>query len=403
MSAAVLERPALEVADVIRHYGDGFLDRYGSRLSAVQRQALRDLARCRTAELGGHVEHCLDCGRERIAYNSCRNRHCPKCQALARACWLERQAQYLLPVEYHHVVFTLPAQLGAVALANPAVVYDLLMRSAAATLREVAANPKRLGAAVGVLMVLHTWGQNLHHHPHVHCVVTGGGLSCDANGAIDVSPRWRACRPGFFLPVRVLSRVFRGKFLAGLRAASDAGQFTLPEALAAPSARAAWYAALYAREWVVYAKPPFGGPERVLKYLARYTHRVAISNARLRDVRDGRVTFRYQDYADARRHKTMTLAADEFLRRFVQHVLPRSFVKVRHYGLLANAQRAARLAVCRRLLLVANVAAALPSAATAPIAPAQPRCCPHCGGTRLVYRALPPGAPTAPAAAADSS
>jgi hypothetical protein len=403
MSAAVLERPALEVADVIRQYGDGFLDRYGSRLSAVQRRALRDLARCRTAALGGHVEHCLDCGRERIAYNSCRNRHCPKCQALARACWLERQAQYLLPVEYHHVVFTLPAQLGAVALANPAVVYDLLMRSAAATLREVAANPKRLGAAVGVLMVLHTWGQNLHHHPHVHCVVTGGGLSCDENGDIDGSPRWRACRPGFFLPVRVLSRVFRGKFLAGLRAASDAGQFTLPEALAAPSARAAWYAALYAREWVVYAKPPFGGPERVLKYLARYTHRVAISNARLRDVRDGRVTFRYQDYADARRHKTMTLAADEFLRRFVQHVLPRSFVKVRHYGLLANAQRAARLAVCRRLLLVANVAAALPSAATAPIAPAQPRCCPHCGGTRLVYRARPPGAPTAPAAAADSS
>jgi hypothetical protein len=403
MSAAVLERPALEVADVIRHYGDGFLDRYGSRLSAVQRQALRDLARCRTAELGGHVEHCLDCGQERVAYNSCRNRHCPKCQALARARWLQQQAQHLLPVEYHHVVFTLPAQLGEVALANPAVVYDLLMRSAAATLREVAANPKRLGAAVGVLMVLHTWGQNLHHHPHVHCVVTGGGLSCDENGAIDGSPRWRACRPGFFLPVRVLSRVFRGKFLAGLRAASDAGQFTLPEALAAPAARAAWYAALYAREWVVYAKPPFGGPERVLKYLARYTHRVAISNARLRDVRDGRVTFRYQDYADARRHKTMTLAADEFLRRFVQHVLPRSFVKVRHYGLLANAQRAARLAVCRRLLLVANVAAALPSAATAPLAPAQPRCCPHCGGTRLVYRALPPGAPTAPAAAADSS
>jgi hypothetical protein len=403
MSAAVLERPALEVADVIRHYADGFLDRYGSRLSAMQRQALRDLARCRTAALGGHVEHCLDCGQERIAYNSCRNRHCPKCQALARARWLQQQAQHLLPVEYHHVVFTLPAQLGAVALANPAVVYDLLMRSAAATLREVAANPKRLGAAVGVLMVLHTWGQDLHHHPHVHGVVTGGGLSCNERGDLDVSPRWRACRPGFFLPVRVLSRVFRGKFLAGLRAASDAGQFTFPEALAAPSARAAWYTALYAREWVVYAKPPFGGPERVLKYLARYTHRVAISNARLRDVRDGRVTFRYQDYADARRHKTMTLAADEFLRRFVQHVLPRSFVKVRHYGLLANAQRAARLAVCRRLLLVANVAAALPSAATAPIAPAQPRCCPHCGGTRLVYRALPPGAPTAPAAAADSS
>jgi hypothetical protein len=260
-----------------------------------------------------------------------------------------------------------------------------------------------LGAAVGVLLVLHTWGQNLHHHPHVHCVVTGGGLSCNEKGDIDVTPRWVACRPGFFLPVRVLSRVFRGKFLAGLRAASDAGKLGLPAALAEPAARAAWYAALYAGEWVVYAKRPFGGPERVLKYLARYTHRVAISNARLLDLRDDRVTFRYQDYADAHRPKSMTLDAHEFLRRFVQHVLPKSFVKVRHYGLLANCQRQARLAVCRRLLLVANVAAALPSAEIAPIAPVQPRCCPNCGGTRLVYRALTPGEPSAPAAAADSS
>ena len=343
---AACERPALEVADVIRQYGDGFLGRYGATLSDAQRRALRDLVVCRTAVLGGHVEHCLDCGHDRIAYNSCRNRHCPKCQALARACWLEQQAQHLLPVEYHHVVFTLPAPLGEIALANPAVVYDLLMRSAAATLREVAANPKRLGAAVGVLMVLHTWGQNLHHHPHVHCVVTGGGLSCDSAGKIDASPRWQACRPGFFLPVRVLSRVFRGKFVAGLRAAIDAGMLILPTALAEPSHRATWYASLYAKEWVVYAKRPFGGPERVLKYLARYTHRVAISNSRLLELRDGRVTFRYKDYADAHRQKTMTLEADEFLRRFVQHVLPRSFVKVRHYGLLANAQREARLAVC---------------------------------------------------------
>jgi hypothetical protein len=403
MSAAVLERPALEVADVIRQYGDGFLDRYGSRLSAVQRQALRDLARCRTAELGGHVEFCLDCGHERIAYNSCRNRHCPKCQALARAHWLEQQAQHLLPVEYHHVVFTLPAQLGELALANPAVVYDLLMRSAAATLREVAANPQRLGAAVGVLMVLHTWGQNLHHHPHVHCVVTGGGLSCDSAGKIEASPRWVSCRPGFFLPVRVLNRVFRGQFLASLRAASDADKLVWPAALAEPATRARWYASLYAKEWVVYAKPPFGGPARVLKYLARYTHRVAISNSRLLDLRDGRVTFRYKDYADAHRHKAMTLDADEFLRRFVQHVLPRSFVKVRHYGLLANCQREGRLAVCRRLLLVSHVAATVPHADTAALAPAQPRCCPRCGGTRLVYRELTPADPAAPAAEADSS
>jgi hypothetical protein len=379
MSAAASQRPALEVADIIRQHGDAFRKRYGGRLSAEQRQALRDLAVCRTAALGGHVEECLDCGAVRIAYNSCRNRHCPKCQALTRACWLERQAKHLLPVEYHHVVFTLPAELGELALANPAVSYDLLMRSAAATLREVAANPKRLGAAVGVLMVLHTWGQNLHHHPHVHCVVTGGGLSCDGAGKIDPSP------------VRVLSRVFRSRFVAGLRAALAAGRLSAPPGLADPAARGRLLATLSTKEWVVYAKPPFGGPERVLKYLARYTHRVAISNSRLQQLRDGRVTFRYKDYAEAQRHKTMTLDADEFLRRFVQHVLPRSFVKVRHYGLLANAQREARLAICRRLLLVANVAATLASSEAAPIAPARPRCCERCGGTRLVCRELAPG------------
>jgi hypothetical protein len=402
MSAAAIPRPALEVADIIREHGDAFLKRYGRTLSAEQRQALGDLASCRTAALGGHVEHGLDCGHERIAYNSCRNRHCPKCQALARACWLEQQAKHLLPVAYHHVVFTLPAELGELALANPAALYDLLMRSAAATLREVAANPQRLGAAVGVLMVRHTWGQNLHHHPHVHGVVTGGGLSCDGAGKIDPSPRWVSCRPGFFLPVRVLSRVFRGQFVAGLRAALAAGQLSAPPALADPVARDRFLATLATKEWVVYAKPPFGGPERVLKYLARYTHRVAISNARLLELRDGRVTFRYKDYADAAKDKTMTLEADEFLRRFVQHVLPKSFVKVRHYGLLANAQREARLAICRRLLLVANLAATMPSTPPAPIEPAQPRCCERCGGTRLVYRELAPGEAW-PAATVDSS
>jgi hypothetical protein len=408
MTASATQRPTLEVADVIRQYGKAFLDQYGGVLSVTQRKALRDLAACRTAELGGHVEQCLDCGHERIAYNSCRNRHCPKCQALARAHWLDQQAQHLLPVEYYHVVFTLPAELGDLALANPAVLYDLLMRSAAATLRDVAANPKRLGATVGVVMVLHTWGQNLHHHPHVHCVVTGGGLSCDNAGKIDAAPRWIGCRPGFFLPVRVLSRVFRGKFLAGLRTALQEGTLVLPgqqPALADASNRARWCSALYAKEWVVYAKRPFGGPAQVLKYLARYTHRVAISNSRLLDVRDGRVTFRYQDYADAHQHKTMTLGAEEFLRRFVQHVLPRSFVKIRHYGLLANAQRTVRLGLCRRLLLVAYVAAAVPSADTAKIEPAQPRCCPQCGGSRLIYRELDPAqpGPTRSAAAQDSS
>jgi Putative transposase/Transposase zinc-binding domain len=401
MTAPTTERPAPEVADVIRQWGDAFLERYGGGLSSAQRKALHALSACRTATLGGHVQHCLDCGHERIAYNSCRNRHCPKCQALARARWLFQQAQHLLPVEYHHVVFTLPAEVGDLALAKPAVVYDLLLRSAAATLREVAANPNRLGAAVGVLMVLHTWGQNLHHHPHVHCVVTGGGLSCDSAGQIDALPCWRACRPGFFLPVRVLSRVFRGKFLAGLRSALADGKLLLPGRLGTltdPCVHAAWWSSLYAKEWVVYAKRPFGGPAQVLKYLARYTHRVAISNSRLVELRDGRVTFRYKDYAHGHRHKTMTLDANEFLRRFLQHVLPSGFVKVRHYGLLANRQREQRLALCRRLLLVRNVAVTIPDADDATIEPAQPRCCPQCGGTRLIYRELTPAEPisTAP-------
>jgi Putative transposase/Transposase zinc-binding domain len=407
MIASTATRPALEVADVIREHGETFLDRYGSLLSAAQRRALRDLAACRTAVLGGHVEHCLDCGHERIAYNSCRNRHCPKCQALARAAWLDRQAEHLLPVEYHHVVFTVPALLGELALANAAVVYDLLMRSAAATLRAVAANPKRLGAAIGVLMVLHTWGQNLHHHPHVHCVATGGGLSCDEGGKVDAVPRWVACRPGFFLPVRVLSRVFRGKFLDGLRTAFAQGKLALPGALARlaePKARAGWWASLYAQDWVVYAKRPFGGPAQVLRYLARYTHRVAISNSRLLELREGRVTFRYKDYAEGHRHKSMTLRAEEFLRRFVQHVLPKGFVKIRHYGLLANAQRQARLELCRRLLLAAGVAAAVCDTDALPIEPAQPRSCPECGGTRLVYRELAPEKPgNAPATAVQDS
>jgi hypothetical protein len=383
----------VEVANIIRAHGQAFLARHGAVLTAAQRQALHDLAVCRTAALGGHVEHCLDCGHETIAYNSCRNRHCPKCQALTRAHWLQQQAEHLLPVEYHHVVFTLPAEVAVLALANPAVLYDLLMRSAAATLRKVAANAKHLGAVVGVLMVLHTWGQNLHHHPHVHCVVTGGGLSCDGEGKIDGEPHWVACRPGFFLPVRVLSRVFRQEYLAGLRTAFEQGRLRLPDglpSLADPVSRAAWLAALAGRDWVVYAKPPFGGPEQVLKYLAQYTHRVAISNSRLLELRDGQVSFRYKDYADDHKQKTMTLSAEEFLRRFVQHVLPKGFVKVRHYGLLANRQRALRLEQCRRLLLVEEVAAALLAGKQAAVEPVAPPCCARCGSIRLTYREWTP-------------
>jgi hypothetical protein len=388
---ALAPRPLLEVADVIRSHGEAFLQKYGSHLTPTQKKALRDLARCRTAALGGHVERCLDCGGERIAYNSCRNRHCPKCQALSRARWLEREAGYLLPVEYHHVVFTLPAELAELALVNPATLYGLLMQTAAQTLREVAANPKRLGAQVGVLMVLHTWGQNLHHHPHVHCVVTGGGLSCNAKGEVDAAPRWLSCRPGFFLPVRVLSRLFRGKFLAGVRALHAQGQLRLPDKLLETSAFLAWLRPLAAKDWVVYAKPPLGGPEQVLKYLARYTHRVAISNHRLVQLEEGRVTFRYKDYADTGTEKKMTLSAAEFLRRFLVHVLPKGFMKIRHYGLLSSRHREERLRQARRLLLPCLVLAASPSVA---IKPAEPARCPHCGSVRLQRGELLPAETT---------
>ena len=380
-------RPALEVADVIRSHGAAFLEKFGGVLSSTQKKALRELAACRTAALGGHVQRCLDCGHERVSYNSCRNRHCPKCQALTRAAWLEREAEHLLPVEYHHVVFTLPQEVAELASDNAALVYGLLFECASATLREVSANPKRLGAhEVGVVAVLHTWGQNLSHHPHVHGVVTGGGLSCNARGEVEASPRWVSCRPGFFLPVRVLSRLFRGKFLAGLRALFSEGKLRLSgrlAALAAPAAFATWRSSLQLKEWVVYAKPPFGGPERVLKYLARYTHRVAISNHRLVDCADGKVTFRYKDYASHNEQKLMTLSALEFLRRFVQHVLPAGFVKIRHYGLLANRYRAERLLTARKLLLVvlAASAAGMPESDVS-VEPIKPPCCPHCGGRR---------------------
>jgi hypothetical protein len=402
-------RPVLEVADVIRTHGAAFRARYGRTLTAEQRQALRDLAACRTAALGGHRERCLDCGHDRPAYNSCRNRHCPKCQALARARWLDRQAGHLLPVEYYHLVFTLPAELSDLARVNPAVLYDLLLQAAAGAVRDVAADPKRLGAMPGLLLVLHTWGQTLQHHPHVHGVVTGGGLSCDPRGVIDATPRWVPCRPGFFLPVRVLSRVFRGQYLAGLRRAHARRWLRFPGRLAAladPVAFHAWLAPLRAKDWVVYAKPPFGGPAQVLKYLARYTHRVAISNHRLRTLANGRVTFEYKDYAAAGTAKVMTLDAVEFLRRFVQHVLPAGFVKVRHYGLLANRFRAERLAWCRRLLLVAAVAGGPPEAAAAEparIEPAGERHCPRCGSRRLRCVPLPSGASPCPGPARDTS
>ncbi len=379
--------PGLELADIVRQHREALLARYGERLTQAQRKALRDVADCRTEALGGHLWQCGDCGERQLVYHSCRNRHCPKCQAATRARWLEQQTRALLPVEYFHVVFTLPAEVAEVALANPVTVYNLLFRAARETLQEVAADPKYLGASIGVLMVLHTWGQNLHHHPHVHCVATGGGLSCNERGEVDDAPQWRSCRPGFFLPVRVLSRKYRGKFLALLRQAYAAGKLRWdhwPDA----AALAAWLSPLYAREWVVYAKEPFGGPEQVLKYLARYTHRVAIGNARLVSLsEEGEVTFRYKDYRREQPHKEMTLPGVEFLRRWLQHVLPRGFVKVRHYGLWSNRQGEERLALCRRLLSAARSQEAVPKGATPGEAkPAPARVCRCCGSVRLLRR-----------------
>ena len=336
----------LELADILRAYTPAFLDAYGETTSPEQRRVLRDLVRCRTAELGGHVEACDGCGHQRIAYNSCRNRHCPRCQAAARAEWLDQRAAELLATEYFHVVFTLPADLGPLALQNQRLVYGTLLQVSAQSLLQLARDPQHLGADIGFLAVLHTWGQNLHLHPHVHCVVPGGGISLEGD-------RWLSCRPGFFLPVRPLGRLFRGKFLAMLQRGYDQGHLRFhgqQQHLADPQAFRALMQACWQTEWVVYAKPPFGGPEQVLKYLARYTHRVAIANARLVKVQDDQVFFRWKDYAQGNQQKVMALEAVEFIRRFLLHVVPSGFVRIRHYGLQANRVRAENLARCRVLL-----------------------------------------------------
>jgi hypothetical protein len=373
------------VAEVIRSCLDEFLNEYGAKLTLEQRRALSDMTACRTAALGGHVLGCLECGHQQIAYNSCGNRHCPTCQATAAARWLEAHAADLLPVPYFHIVFTLPDVLDPIALANRRIIYDLLLRSAAETVLQVAANPDRLGARTGVLAVLHTWGQALQFHPHVHCVVPGGGLSPDGT-------RWIGSRPDYFLPVSVLSRVFRGKFLARLRAAYAAGRLRFagrPIDEAAVDARFEQIVSAAVRtDWVVHAKRPFGGPDVVLKYLARYTHRVAISNNRLLDIEDGFVRFRYKDYAHGNRKRVMRLTASEFVRRLLLHVLPPGFVRIRHYGILSNRQRHEDLALCRRLL--DGAAASEPesteskkfSEELAAVTPA--RCCPNCGAARMI-------------------
>ncbi|HLB36586.1 MAG TPA: IS91 family transposase [Gemmatimonadales bacterium] len=366
-----------EVADVIAQAGAAHQARY--RTSAAQRRILRALVRCRSAALGGHQQQCTQCGHEVLAYHSCRNRHCPTCQGPARARWLAARAAELLPVPYFHVVFTLPAPLAALALHHKRVVYGILFRAVAATLRTIARDLQHLGADIGFLAVLHTWGQTLQHHPHLHCVVPGGGLSGDGS-------RWIPSRSHFFLPVRVLSRHFRHTFLRLLRSAYQHGKLRCRGPLARLAAPAAWHRWLHElerTEWVVYAKPPFGGPHQVLKYLARYTHRVAISNQRLVAVADGRGTFRWKDYAHDHRPRTMTLDAVEFLRRFLLHRLPRGFQHIRHYGFLGNRRRAGALARIRELV-GPSPAAAAPQETPCSDEPPPRDACPQCGTGRLV-------------------
>jgi hypothetical protein len=335
-----------DVAEVFRRFGDAYRQQHGASLSTAQSRVMTAIVRCRTAALGGHVEQCNACGHQRVWYNSCRNRHCPKCQSLARAEWLEDRQSELLTTPYFHVVFTLPEPIAEIACQNKTVVYGILFRAAAETLRTIGADPKHLGAELGFFTVLHTWGQALLHHPHLHCVVAGGGLSADGN-------RWIACRRNFFLPVRVLARLFRRLFLESLEKAFDAAKLSFFGALAPLRHRRVFLSHLRPvrkSKWVVYAKPPFAGPEQVLAYVARYTHRIAISNDRLIGIDEGKVRFRWKDYRNGNRLKTMALTANEFIRRFLLHVLPEGFQRIRYYGFLGNRCRQEKLARCRQLL-----------------------------------------------------
>jgi Putative transposase/Transposase zinc-binding domain len=369
-----MSRPTLEVADLIQARGARFVDQHRQYLSYQQLKVLRAIAQCRTAALGGHVDDCPRCGHQAISYNSCRNRHCPKCQAQARRRWLAAREEELLGVSYFHVVFTLPHALIPLCQRNPRVLYDLLFRASAAAMLEVAADPKHLGAQLGFLSILHTWGQNLLPHPHLHCVIPAGGLSLDRT-------RWVHPKYPFFLPVKVLSRVFRGKFVDRLKRAFRKNKLQFPPAnatLEQPKLFLRFLRTLFREDWVVYAKPAFGGAPQVLRYLGRYTHRVAISNHRLLAFDGERVTFRWKDYARGNKQRQMTLAATEFLRRFVQHVLPRGFVRIRQFGFLANSCRTARLQLVRELLTAGTPK---PRESCAPAASdARTWSCPRCGG-----------------------
>src|SRR3984885_1268248 len=379
-----MSRPLLEVADLIRSAGTAFIERNRKWIRWTHIKVLLAIARCRTATLGGHIDECTRCGhRATISYNSCRNRHCPKCQTGARERWIEARRSELLPAPYVHVVFTLPPQLAALALQNKKIVYSLLLRASAETLLEVARNPTHLGAEIGFFSVLHTWNQKLQIHPHVHCVVPAGGLSLDRT-------RWIRSHPRFFLPIPVLRSVFRGKFVDALKLAFQRDQLHLSgdlAPLAQPKFFAAWLRPLFRKNWVVYSKPPFGGPDYVLQYLGRYTHRVAISNHRLVSLADGQVTFRWRDSAHHNEQKLLTLSLDEFLRRFLLHLLPKGFVRIRNFGFLANRRRATLLPLCFQLL---GSSEKMPASVQS-LSTDQPHSlwnCPLCGGTVRVLDPL---------------
>ena len=333
----------IEVADIFRQYGPDY--RASHQLPRNQRRAMFAIEDCRTSALGGH-RYQYDCDHVDISYNSCRNRHCPKCQTLRKEKWIEARCEDLLPIQYFHVVFTIPSGLNPLAIMNPRVLYTLLFHSVSETLLELSEDPKYLGARIGFLSILHTWGQNLMHHPHIHCVVTGGGLSPDQN-------RWVSCRKDFFIPVRVLSSLFRGKLLDALKDSFEAGDLIFPgdiRHLKDPGVFESFRRQFYHKKWVVYCKPPFNGPESVFQYLGRYTHRIAISNNRILKIDDDTVSFLWRDYADGDKQKTMKLKADDFIRRFLQHVLPDRYVRIRHSGLLANRRRKDNISLCRALL-----------------------------------------------------
>jgi len=334
----------LEMAEIFRQFGPAYRESY--RLPRNHLRVMRAIEVCRTAALGGHKDKCDNCGHLEISYNSCRNRHCPKCQTLRKEKWIEARSEDLLPIEYFHVVFTIPSELNPLVSMNQNVLYDLHFRSASETLTELANDPKHLGARIGITGILHTWGQNLMDHPHIHCIVTGGGLSPDGD-------RWVSCRKGFFIPVRVMSELFRGKFLDLLKNSFESRDLVFPGSIShlkEPGAFESFRRHLYHKKWVVYCKPPFDGAKGVLQYLGRYTHRIAISNNRILTIQDGNVSFLWRDYADDNRQKTMTLKADEFIRRFLLHVLPSRYVRIRHFGLLANRVRKDNIALCRKIL-----------------------------------------------------